>query len=425
MTDSVNKLEQLALRFLKSATKLESYKESFRTARFTAGLLRTRLREDHLAITAGSLTFTTALSIVPLFAVALTFLSAFPAFASFQASLQNYLIESLVPESIAQQITRYLTQFAGKAKGLTTAGLAVVLFTAVALMLTIDRTFNKIWRVRRPRSFTQRVLVYWGVITFGPVVLGAVFALTSAIVGTTKGLVGDFGNMGLANPLRWLFELLSISLIGTTLAVMYRIIPNAQVSWRDAFTGGIVAGVLFEIAKRIFTSYIVSQTTYASVYGAFSIIPIFLSWIFTSWLIVLAGAVITAYAPTIRARALPKPRAAGAAFIDAIGVLRTLHQSQLKGITMRNTDEIAKALQRDNAYVNELTHLLAEKNFIAEVEQNDQKGWSMVCNPEVTSVRPLAEKYVFSAVQTSIPHPQAARLLGEGANAMLAEWLRV
>lgn len=412
------------MRFIKSATKLESYKQTLRTARFTFELLRTRLREDHLAITAGSLTFTTALSIVPLAAVGLSMLSAFPAFAGFQASLQNYLIESLIPESIAQQITTYLTQFAGKAKGLTTAGLVVVVFTAVALMLTIDRTFNTIWRVQRPRAMVQRVLVYWAVITFGPLILGAVFALTSAVVGSTKGVLGDWSAMSFSNPLRWIFELLSIALMGAAFAVMYRIIPNAQVSWRDAITGGLAAGVLFEIAKRLFASYVIAQPTYAKVYGAFSIIPIFLLWIFVSWLIVLIGAVITAYAPSIRARALPKPRSAGAAFMDAIGVLRVLHEAQVKGINKRNTDEIAASLKRDNAYINELTHLLAENNFIAEIEQNDEKGWAMICIPEITSVRPLADRLVFNTTHARTPHPQALLMLGEGANANLAEWLK-
>jgi membrane protein len=422
MTDSVNKLEKLALRFIKSATQLESYKQSLRTAFFTLGLLRMRLREDHLAITAGSLTFTTALSIVPLLAVGLSLFSAFPAFASMQAALQNYLIESLVPESIAQQITRYLTQFAGKAKGLTAAGLAVVGFTAVALMLTIDRTFNTIWRVRRPRPFAQRVLVYWAVITLGPLVLGALFALTSTVVGGTKGWFNNASALGLSTALGWVFEVLSITLTGLGLTAMYRIIPNAQVTWRDALTGGITAGILFDIAKRLFTSYVTSQPTYSNVYGTFSVIPIFLSWIFVSWLIVLIGAVITAYAPTIRARALPKPRTAGAKFMDAIGVLRVLHQAQLKGITTIDTEHIATQLHRDNAYINEITHELAQMQFIAEVEQNDQKAWSLVCRPEVTSVQPLAQKWVFdlSGVAKS---EVAEQVLGLGAKAMLSQWL--
>jgi membrane protein len=423
MTSSVNKLEIFALHFLKSATKLESYKQSWRTFRFTLGLLRVRLREDRLVITAGSLTFTTALSVVPLLAVALSIFSAFPAFSNFQAALQSYLIESLVPESIAQQITRYLTQFAGKAKGLTVAGLAVVLFTAVALMLTIDRTFNTIWRVQRPRPFTQRVMVYWAVITFGPLILGAVFALTSAIVGGSRGWLQSLGLFNFSVPLSWAFEALSVVLSSLAFGAMYRVIPNAQVSWRDALYGGFTAGVLFAIAKRVFTSYVTSQPTYANVYGAFSVFPIFLSWIFTSWLIVLGGAVIAAYAPTIRARALPKPRAAGAAFMDAIGVLRALHSAQLKGITLLNTDAIAKSTQRDNAYINELTHLLAELHFIGEVEQDDQRGWALVCNPQVASVLPIAQRLVFDTQhEAHLPIDEA--VLGSGASATLAQWLK-
>ena len=120
-----------------------------------------RFREDRLGLTASSLTFTTMMALVPFITVALAVFTAFPMFAKVQDVLQKWLIESLVPDNIARQVLGYLTQFAGKASKLGAAGVVILLSTALALMFTIDRTLNGIWRVAKPRPFAHRVLVYW------------------------------------------------------------------------------------------------------------------------------------------------------------------------------------------------------------------------------------------------------------------------
>ncbi|MDE2047497.1 MAG: YihY family inner membrane protein [Betaproteobacteria bacterium] len=389
----------------------------WQSLRFTLRLLRLRLREDRLVLTAGSLTFTTVLSVVPLLAVALAVFTAFPAFGKFQAALQDYLIANLIPDALAQQVMRYLGQFAGKARGLTLAGLSVVVFTAVTLMLTIDRSFNAIWRVQRPRPLAQRVLVYWAAVTLGPVLLGGVFTLTSLLVGSSRGVF-----VHIAQPLAVAVEVVSWLLTGAALAAMYRLIPNAQVSWRDALTGGLTAALAFELAKRVFTGYVTAQPTYTSVYGAAAVVPLFLVWVFTSWLIVLAGAVVCAYLPAIRARALPKPRSAGASFMDAIDLLRALHRARLQGRNAMASDELALALQRDSAYVNELAHLLQSLQWLGEVEQGSERRWALICDPAATPVTPLAERLVFDPGRVS--HDPAARhMLGASAHAPLSEWL--
>src|SRR4051812_5455371 len=127
----------------------------------TLRTLRQRFREDRLGVTASSLTFTTLISLVPLVTVMLAIFSAFPMFASFQDAVQKYFLQTLVPDSIAKPVLSALTQFATKANRLGTVGLVFLVFTAIALMLTIDRTLNAIWRVRTPRPIAQRVLLYW------------------------------------------------------------------------------------------------------------------------------------------------------------------------------------------------------------------------------------------------------------------------
>ena len=141
--------------------------------RNTALTLRERFREDRLGLTASSLTFTTTIALVPLFTVALAIFSAFPMFGKLQVVLQRWLVDNLVPDGIARQVLGYLTQFAKQASQLGSVGLVFLLATALALILTIDRTLNGIWRVRRKRRLAQRILVYWAALTLGPLVLGA------------------------------------------------------------------------------------------------------------------------------------------------------------------------------------------------------------------------------------------------------------
>ncbi|MDP3833638.1 MAG: YihY family inner membrane protein, partial [Hydrogenophaga sp.] len=150
--------------------------------RNTAITLRERFREDRLGITASSLTFTTTISLVPLFTVALAIFSAFPMFERLQLTLQRWLVQSLVPPDIAKQVFSYLNQFASKAGQMGWAGALVLLITALALILTIDRKLNDIWRVRQPRSLTQRVLVYWAVLTLGPLLLAGSLTVTTFAV---------------------------------------------------------------------------------------------------------------------------------------------------------------------------------------------------------------------------------------------------
>src|SRR5688572_8603559 len=161
--------------------------ETFRT-------LRERFREDRLGLTASSLTFTTLIALVPLLTVMLAVFSAFPMFGAFRVALEKYFLQLLVPDTIARPVLGALNQFASQAKGLGSVGLIVLVLTAIALMLTIDRTLNAIWRVRAPRPIAQRVLVYWAAVTLGPLALGVSLTLTSyaltASQGVVKGLPG-------------------------------------------------------------------------------------------------------------------------------------------------------------------------------------------------------------------------------------------
>jgi len=155
----------------------------------TLRTLRSRFREDRLGLTAGSLTFTTLIALVPLVTVMLAVFTAFPMFSAFEKALETYFLQNLVPDNIARPVLLSLAQFAGKARGMGTLGLLLLVVTALALVLTIDRTLNAIWRVRKPRHMAQRILVYWAGLTLGPLALGFSLSLTSYAISDSRGMV--------------------------------------------------------------------------------------------------------------------------------------------------------------------------------------------------------------------------------------------
>ena len=263
----------------------------------TLRTLRQRLREDHLALTASSLTFTTLISLVPLVTVMLAIFTAFPIFARFQTALQQYFLQALVPDNIARPVLQALTQFAGKANKLGSVGLVLLGITALALMFTIDRTLNGIWRVPRPRPLAQRVLVYWAALTLGPLLLGASLSLTSYALSASRGLVD-----ALPGAVALLIDALEFGLLAAGVATLFRCMPNTHVRWAHAWAGAVFVAIGFEVAKRALGWYVQSVPGYSVVYGAFATVPIFLLWIYLSWLIVLLGAVIAAYAPSLAMR---------------------------------------------------------------------------------------------------------------------------
>jgi membrane protein len=258
------------------------------------GLLRTRFAQDQLALTASSLTFTTTIALVPLITVALAVFTAFPMFAKLQTVLQQWLVDSLVPDNIARQVLGYLTQFAGKASRLGTVGLVALLGTALALVLTIDRTLNRIWRVQRVRPLRQRVLIYWAVLTLGPLLLAVVLTITSYLLTASRTVVG-----APAGGLRLLLGTLELLLLAAGMAALFKNVPHTHVRWSHAWVGGVLVSTGFELAKKGLALYLAGVPSYNAVYGAFATLPILLVWMYLAWTIVLIAAEIVACLPAL------------------------------------------------------------------------------------------------------------------------------
>lgn len=294
-----------------------------------------RFIEERCLQVAASLTFTTLLALVPLLAVALTLIAAFPAFRDLNAHLQAFVVDNLMPES-AEAISSYVQQFARNAGRLTALGLAVLVVTGAMTLMTIENEFNQIWRVTRHRRTLQRLLVYWTLVTVGPVLVGASLSLTSWLVSLSLGLVDELPAMGIV-----LLRLVPFVLTVLAFALLYVAMPNRRIRRADAALGGLVAGAAFEVMKRGFGLYVAHFPTYERVYGAFATVPIFLLWIYLSWVVVLCGAVLVAVLPQWRAGVVDEPRGPGSDFFAALGLLRELRTAHRVGALR---DEVALAV---------------------------------------------------------------------------------
>lgn len=248
-----------------------------------------RFNEERCAQAAASLAFTTLLALVPLLTVALVLITHFDLFSGLGTALRNFLLANLLPEKAGKVIASYALQFSQKTGRLTVMGTGMLVATALLLLFSIDRVFGKIWRVRQPRPLLKRIFVYLSVLILGPVVLGASVAAATYLLTASLGLV---------NEPKWItnlsLKILPALLLATLCGLLYFAMPNRPVAARHAVVGGIVAAMGFVLVQRGFGYYISAFPSYTLIYGAFATVPIFLVWLYLSWLVVLVGALTTA-----------------------------------------------------------------------------------------------------------------------------------
>lgn len=360
----------------------------------TALKLGERFREDRLGLTASSLTFTTMIALVPLFTVALAILTAFPMFNAVQGALQSWLVQSLIPDTIARQVLGYLTQFAGKASRLGTAGLAALFFSAFALIITIDRTLNNIWRVRRPRPLRQRVLIYWAVMTLGPLLLGVSLSITSYVFSGTRGLVGP-----MPGGVRVALDLGEFLLLALGLAALYRYVPNTYVRRSHAWAGALFAATGIELAKKLVGLYFGVVPTYSMVYGVFATLPILLVWMYVAWLVVLLGAVIAAYMPSLLVGGGRDDSGPGWLFRLALEVLQQLQRAQGSPRRGLSRAELGEVLQLDPLQLEPVLVTLVGLDWVGrlnEVEDEERSRYILLAPTDATALEPLLRQLLLA-----------------------------
>lgn len=395
-----------------------------------------RLREVRLPQVAGSLTFTTVLALVPILTIGLAILTGFPLFTDFKSSLETYFTQSLMPKQISTTVLGYLTQFATKATRLSAVGGVILIATAIMTMAMIDKTFNDIWQVKRSRPLVQRIVVYWAIVTLGPILIGVSLSATSflftATTGVTKGM-----------PLLGMIFYTSVSIIFTTCAytLLYLTVPNRAVNWRDAAWGGLFAAIAFEIAKRLFAIFIKQFPSYTIIYGALAAVPIFLIWIYLSWLITLIGAVIAAALPVVKHERWWHVPAPGSAFEDAIAVLRVL--SLARGSDGDASVGVLDIRSKTRFGVNEIEGLLEkmlEMGWVARLETNEpskRRGrwwkkhdagadrWILIMNPAALALADVYRLFVFDTDADSALAKQVHGVIELGLSASLFDYFEL
>ena len=359
-----------------------------------------RFYEERGLQTAGSLTYTTLLSLVPLFTVALAVSTAFPVFDEAMTALQEFVLENFLPdargiETIAEQITMF-SQNAGR---LTAIGLAFFFVTAVMLMMTIDVSLNRLFRVQRSRPLLQQVLMYWAILTLGPVLIGGSLSMSSFALGASLGWL----KLGFAADV--VLRVLPFVFTCAALTLVYGIVPYRVVKPRDALIGGVVAGIAFEIVKRGFAIYLARFPTYSLIYGAFATIPIFLVWLYISWVVVLAGATLTAMLPAYRlAEGGPLP---GRDFMDALAVLSVLARGQEKGGPIR----MAQISSRVRLVPHRCEAALERAARLGWTARSEQVSWVLARDADDLLVADIYRIFAFDAHAWGIEEEDLKRTL--------------
>ncbi|HEV2682004.1 MAG TPA: YihY family inner membrane protein [Rhodanobacter sp.] len=286
-----------------------------------------RFVDDKCFETAGALSYTTLVSLVPLTVAVFAMFSVFPVFQPARDTLINFVFDNFVP-SAGEAVQNTMLGFAANASKLTGISILVMLFSAVSMMISIEDRLNRIWRVHQPRSWGSRLLLYWAALTLGPILIVGGIAVTSYVTAapllhTAASQLGGIGQS--------LLSTLPFVVTFFTLWLMYSVIPNCKVSRRDAAIGALLGAVLFEIARWGFTVFVQHAQTYQQIYGVLAAIPIFLLWIYLSWVIVILAASIAASASAFEYHAPMEMLPEGAEFLGLLVVLRHFVEAQRAG----------------------------------------------------------------------------------------------
>src|SRR2546428_50940 len=347
--------------------------------------------------TSGSLAYTTLLGLVPLLTAALAVATAFPAFDDALAALQLFILENVLPDAPGvSAIPELFSSFSRNAGRLTAIGLAAFLVTGVMLMLTIDNALNRIFRVERRRALPQRVLTYWAVLTLGPVLIGGSLSMTSFAVAASLGKLNlDLVADAALRMLPFLFTC-------AALTMLYAVVPYRRIELQHALAGGILAGIAFELAKRGFALYLARLPTYTLLFGAVATAPIFLVWLYLSWLVVLAGATITAMLPGYSFAGAERRRPPGIEFAEALGALSVLARAHQDGRVV--------SLKRIYCHLRILPyrceHVLERAARLGWAARTARDGWVLARDPESLRVADGFRAVVYDAGAIGIPESE-------------------
>ncbi len=332
----------------------------------TARFMSERMRADNITRVAASLSFTTALAVVPALAVVLAILTAFPAFEGMRAAAQDFIFSNVMPDTglkMRDQMSAFVSA-AGKVTAFGAIGLAV---TSLMLLLTIETSFNEIFKVLRPRPLLTRLLVLWAVITVGPFLFGLSFTLFGYFAAAQMWIGADVAKS--MNVILGQVAPTMVAWVG--IGFLYVVVPNRRVMIKDAMLGAGVAAVLFGLLRYGFATYVASMTSYQAVYGAVAAVPVFLIWVYLNWIVVMAGAVITASLPDWRYANEGRADLALDRLALAMDVIAKLATAQNAGAAI-SSRVLARTLSAPDVVLGRVLETLRQGRFVAVT---DEGGW--------------------------------------------------
>lgn len=374
----------------------------FRFVRFVIA----RFEADECREKAASLTYTTMLSIVPIFTVLLVILSSVPALQKAKGQIQQLIYQNLLPSS-GLQVSNYIDDFADKSSNLTFLGIFILFITTIMMLSKIEDAFNRIWHVPNSGTDIIGVMRYWTLISLGPIVLGTAFILSSTVASLS------FLNQQVAGyAIDWQVWVKVLSFLMTLagFTAIYWFVPNTRVPFKHAAYAGITIGVLFELLKTAFGSIMANFTSYELVYGAFAALPVLLLWIYLSWCLILAGVEIS------RGFSLFDTEQHGARhpIVVLLAVIELLYQNQKRGKTTSEKALHQALSPRELIDWHTYETHLREQNIIAQTSEGE---YLLKCNLSQLTLWQLCQNLPYALPQQEevreISQPRLKAVFGE------------
>lgn len=315
--------------------------------------------DNETSLSASSLAYTTLLSIVPFMTVMVTFIAAFPQFGDISAQIQDFIFSNFIPSS-GDVVQEYINGFVSKSRIKFSMSLFVFV-TSIMMMYTMEKALNRIWDAKPSGNLVKKIIMYWTVLTLGPLLVGGGLILTSYM----------FSYSGLAGIKVYLLKFLPVFASTIGFFLVYLIVPNRKVSWKSAMIGALVAAILFEIAKRGFAWYVTTFPGITEVYGTLATVPIFLIWVFLSWNIILLGGTIAATLETSRWRGHVQDYSGNHRFLVIVDILYQLWNASKKGTTITLTQIFNKLESVPDDELHEQLDWLEDNNIIQVNQDGD------------------------------------------------------
>ncbi len=361
--------------------------------------------QDRCSSIAAELTVTSLLALVPLTAVIFGLFAFVPSFQSLGEQIQNLLFENFVP-STGETVQIYINEFVGKTRGLSGIGSLMLLLTALLMMRTIDTSFNKIWDAKSNKSFIRTFLVYWAVLTLGPILLGSSLFITSYI--KSLPLISDV----VASHSRWFSWGLPFLMELVAFSVVFYLIPNRKIYLKHALSSGAITAVLFELAKSGFGVFVTSFSTYQVIFGALAAVPLFLIWIYLTWSLLLLGA---EFCHGMEAFDIEREKSKEHGFIEVVNLILILSDYQGRGEVL--TEEKLRLVSRKGKRASnvEWLELMVEAGLVAKTQD---LGYCLLKNAQdidYLAIYSIAGNQIPSEEQidqTHLPKPIKQALIG-------------